>query len=90
MTSEHTKEIDHAEVERIFGRLAMIAAGEPCLEAMAAVQDLYSAMLCIASKDKRNALALAENTADDILATIRKNFDWYKGQGASEHRSADA
>lgn len=67
--------------KRIFERLSLVTAGEPGLDALAAVQDLYCAMICAMTPDKVGAMKLARLAHDDINGTINKHFDWYHSHG---------
>lgn len=78
------KTLDDDKVQRIFERLNLVAAGEPMIEAAAAVQDLYCAVLCVMADDIDEAIALATAAHDDIRATIRKNFEHYRQSAARD------
>ena len=66
------------DICRIFDKLARIVVREPSGDALRAVQDLYCAIICNVGDDVAHALELAAGAHQDVLATIRKNFDWYK------------
>jgi hypothetical protein len=73
-------EPDRKNINKLFERLNLITAGEKTIDGLAAVQDLYCAMICIISENEDVAHEYARAFHDDVQATIRKNFDWYKSQ----------
>jgi hypothetical protein len=67
----------HRERE-IFQRLNFLLTGEPALEAILALQQIYAASLCTVSGSMAEALQLAESGLLDVRDIIIRNFDQHK------------
>lgn len=74
-------------VKRLFEQMALIMASEPTVDGLAAAQDFYSAMICLAAPDKPAALEMARQLNADVLGTVMKNFDWYRTATQPGHPS---
>lgn len=77
---------DDENSRRIFERLSLLVAGEKVVDGLAAAQDLYCALICMALPDKTSAMAFARTALDDVQGTIRKNFDWYRQQAEAQQQ----
>jgi hypothetical protein len=70
-------EIDETLVKALFEDCNDRLAGFPMEVTTAALQDLIVASICYAAPNKEEAHALCIEIAEDLHATIDKNFDHY-------------
>jgi len=70
----------------MFEAMNLAACGEPVAIVLPATQDMLCATICIASDSQQAALDLAALVHEDVLATIRKNYDNYRSQLSGHKR----
>jgi septation ring formation regulator EzrA len=73
-------DVDEEQVHLLFDQLNQILEGKNTSEAIAAVQDLYCALICEVSDDRNAAVELANELHKDLEEAIRKTFDWYHSE----------
>jgi len=80
-------DIDQAKRKELFEKLNFVAAGEPMVEVMCAMQDLFTALICLVANDKANAKEIAEGTSRDIIGSIDSSYDFYRNRVLSQRAS---
>lgn len=75
---------DDPKVRALFERVNLVLAAEPVRHVLPALEDMMAAAISVASDDRAAAERLCAAVAGDVLATVRKNFDWYRSQAAAQ------
>ena len=71
---------DDRDVRALFGRLSAVAAGSRSIVACEAVKDLLAGIIASAADNPEDAATYADAVCEDLKATIRMNWSWYRAQ----------
>jgi hypothetical protein len=74
---------DERAVDALYWDLQMMLAGHPIVVSVQAIADCHASTIGFAADDMDQAMTLVDLFAEDVKATIRKNWDYLRSVRAS-------